>query len=195
MSLQNYDALRQAIVTWPSLDGEVDVETHAPTIISLAEAAINQDPRIRLRGHLTTAVLPGDATEYALPADCLQVDYVGCDGELFDLVAIDTLGVCEDSFAIDGKVLRFGQTVSNPTLHYYARPPDLKTAGTHWLFELAPDLYLYACLVHVATFSKEAEQEAARYKHLEEECIARLTAADAREQLADSNKPQMRVKK
>jgi hypothetical protein len=148
-----------------------------------------------LRGHLTTTVFPGDITEYALPADCLQIEYVACDDKLLDLVTMDQLATCTSGYAIDGKTIRFNPQVSNPTLRYYMRPPDLKTASTHWLLDLAPDLYLYTALVLVATFSKESDQEAARYKKLADDCVLRLLSSDWHERLADSNKMQTRIMK
>lgn len=187
MSLATYNDLKAAIVEWPDLVGEPTIQNAVGTLIALAEATINQDPRLRLAGHMTTLhVVSGTPEkEHELPDDCLQVAGVfSDDGE--PVVPTSVSGLSETSlcggfggcYAIDGLRLVFSEARETFSLRYYQRPPALETASTHWLFAKAPDLYLFGSLIQAAIFSKEFEQETSRYNSAYEACISRLTGAD-----------------
>lgn len=190
MALVTYADLVKAVVDWPDLQGEPDLEAVVPTLIALAEAAINNDSNLRLSGALTQSLI-ADGDSAVLPADCLQVSRVsdanGLSVEPVSRDALTSLGGCSgraaNRFAIDGKALLFDPPAVAYWLSYYQRPPALETAGTHWLFEQEPGLYLWGSLMQAAVFSKESEAEAQRYQGMYAACIERLASADWTERM------------
>lgn len=191
MALETYTDLLAAVTAWPDLQGEEDLEAIAPTLISLAEAAINQTPTLRLKEGLSTVVVGDEASDpvssYELPADCLQVSYVTLAEKTLIPEAISTVldkrqevgcsgyGV---TYAIDGLNLIFSEPVGVFTVRYHRKLDPLENVGSHWLFQMAPDLYLFGALSQVAIFSKEPEQEISRYASAYSACIGRLKDAD-----------------
>jgi len=170
MSLNTYQDLVDAIIKWPDLQGEVDLESVAPTLISLAEAQINNT--LKLTGMVTTLPITSatEISEYALPDDYLELDrVVGPSGESLEARPADELvtwGTTPDEpcfYAVDARRVLFVPPVESATIRYFQRLPSLESVGTHWLYQQAPDLYLFGSLVQAAIFDKEAEQETSRY--------------------------------
>ncbi len=181
----NYDELVAAVAAWPDLQGEPDLQAMIPTLIVLAEAAINNDASLRLREALTE-ISGADTTVTALPPDCLQVErVVDSEGVPLEFASTDNLAApargCSSGrvrYTIDGNRLRFEPQVGAYTLRYYQRPQALADAGTHWLIQKEPSLYLYGTLIQAAIFSKESDRETARYADAYAAAIDRLTADD-----------------
>jgi len=176
----NYQELKKAIQDFPDLSGETDLESYLPTIVELAEARINRD--VQLRGHIRSVYASGTLGEYPLPADFLDLDRVtGPNAEALEVRPADELervGTPPSGprfYAIDGPRLIFVPEISGMRMFYYQRPAPLRTAagGSNWLLDKAPDLYLYAGLCEAARFSKESEQEYARF----EQAYARIAGA------------------
>jgi len=190
----NYESLKKAIVDFPDLAGEADLEAYVPTIIELAEARINRD--VRLRGHLRSQYVSGTLSEHPLPADYLDLDRLtGPNGEALEVRPADELeriGTPPSGprfYAIDGARLIFVPEISGMRLFYYQKPPPLSSApgGTHWLLDKAPDLYLYAGLCEAARFSKESEQEYARFEQAYARIAGALIQSDAESRLPRSS--------
>lgn len=182
--MQTYAELKQALVDWPDLAGEQDIESYADTLITLGEARVNRV--LRLQGMIVQFSQSGTGIEiYDLPSDYLEMDRVqGADGESLESRPADELfryGYTGSDncpvYAIDGRRLLFSVPIDAFTIRYYALlPPISQTA--HWLFLKEPGLYLYASLIEAATFHKEAEQENARYQAAFQEIVQSLQAED-----------------
>lgn len=183
MALQTYDDLRQAIINWPDLSGETDLESHVDLLISLGEARINV--ALRLRQSLKTYTSPDESvTSAQLPSDFLEVDQVTDTGGnslvYADVDKINTLVGANDClyYSIDGDHLVFSSTVDGYLLRYYPRLEPLSQTDTNWLYRLSPGLYLYSALIDAAIFSKESEQETSRYNAAFNEAAGQLSALD-----------------
>ena len=190
----NYESLKKAIVDFPDLVGEADLEAYVQTIIELAEARINRD--VRLRGHLRSQYVSGTLSEHPLPADYLDLDRLtGPNGEALEVRPADELeriGTPPSGprfYAIDGTRLIFVPEISGMRLFYYQKPAPLRSApgGTNWLLDKAPDLYLYAGLCEAARFSKESEQEYTRFEQAYARIAGALIQSDAESRLPRSS--------
>lgn len=187
MSLTTYSDLRQALIDWPDLQGEVDLDGYADTLITLGESRINV--ALRLRRNIKTEVLLSDeVTIYELPDDFLEIDRVyDTDGVPLLYRSQDQVSFAqsqevsqpeERTYSVDGNYLTFSEPVTNIAISYYAQLPPLETADTNWLYALAPGLYLYSALIEAAVFSKESEQETARYSQQFERIASQVLALD-----------------
>jgi hypothetical protein len=189
MSLTTYSDLPQALIDWPDLQGEVDLDNYADTLITLGESRINV--ALRLRRNITSLLVDNgkdEVTSYALPDDFLEVDRVlGPDGVPLlyrsqDQVSTlqNTEGVQYDActYSIDGNFLIFSEPITTFELSYYAKLQPLESTDTNWLYALAPGLYLYSALIEAAVFSKESEQETARYSAQFERIASQVLALD-----------------
>ena len=192
MALTSYNDLRQAVIDWPDLRGEVDLESYIDTVISLAEARINRE--VRLEGHIVSLAVGGTQVDgYALPDDYTAMDRVtGPGGESLEYRPADELrrwgeapkGPC--FYSIDGRQLLFAPAVDGFNLRYFRRLGALQQSVSNWLFALAPDLYLYASLIEASRFSKESEQEFQRYEQSYQGVVQMLYQEDLQAQTPKS---------
>lgn len=172
MALDTYTDLKNAVINWPDLSGEGDIEAAADDLITLGEARIYRT--LRLRRMITTlsvADLDPAVSSYTLPSDFLEVERVkGPSAESLEYRPaneLDTWGWEPDDpalYSIEGSDLLFAPVVTGFELRYYALPLPLVTTNTNWLLTKAPGLYLYSALIDAAIFSKETDQEAGRYR-------------------------------
>ena len=187
MSLTTYSDLRQALIDWPDLQGEVDLDSYADTLITLGESRINVT--LRLRRNITSLVVAGsEVTSYQLPDDFLEVDRVlGPDGVPLLYRSQDQVSTLQNpegaqydacTYSIDGNFLIFAGPITSFELSYYAKLQPLESTDTNWLYALAPGLYLYSALIEAAVFSKESEQETARYSAQFERIASQVLALD-----------------
>ena len=181
--------LIENITAWPDLVGEEDLEAKAASMITLAEAAFQR--HLRLAEQLTTTVAYVNENIANLPADCLQVEAVldsagvplrpVAHDQAHEVMSSEAGTWCAPSvgyYAIDGRRLIVPEVTTTVTLRYYQAIPSL-SIGSNWLSTKAPDLYLYGALVQAAVFSKEAEQEHARYEAQYARILGELIMADA----------------
>lgn len=186
MALTTYADLRQALIDWPDLAGETDLESYADTLITLGEARINVS--LRLRRSLKTETVTGTGLYRSpLPEDFLEVDQVQTlEGVPLTYVTVDQLALLAQAgnlteviyYSIDGQDLVFACSTDGYVLRYYPLLPPLSTTDTNWVYRLSPGLYLYSALIDAAVFSKESEQEQARYRAMFESAAAALEELD-----------------
>jgi len=188
VSLTSYNDLRQALIDWPDLQGEVDLDSYADTLITLGESRINVTLRLR-RNIKSLVVVDGiEVTSYQLPDDFLEVDRVlGPDGVPLLYRSQDQVSTLQNpegaqydacTYSIDGNFLIFAGPITSFELSYYAKLQPLESTDTNWLYALAPGLYLYSALIEAAVFSKESEQETARYSDQFERIASQVLALD-----------------
>ncbi len=190
----DYTNLKAAIIDFPDLKGEADIQANINLIVVLAEARISRDAH--LAGSLKTQAVTSGQTSHQFPARCVEVDRITVlDGRSFgfrpanEVVSAQnaTPGCSKDCiWGIDGRTLVFSSDVGDFILHYYSREEPLSVTNTNWLIEEAPDLFLYAGLCEAARFSKESEQEYSRYEAAFNGIVTALRQQDAEASVARS---------
>ncbi len=162
--LDTYAGLQGAVLTWANR-GDAVVGDQVVNFVRLGEERIYRT--LRLSGMVTvgTLTIPAAANYVALPAGWLEfkrissaaehrIEYMPPDA-LYDLPAPGDAS----RYSIEGDRLIYGQTpAANLTLdvRYYARPDYLAITPTNWLLTQAPSLFLYAALVELAVFTRNA---------------------------------------
>ena len=186
MSLTTYQDLKDAVVAWPDLQGEADLESYADTLIALGESRINIS--LRLRRGIKSISVPTAVSYYQLPTDFLEIDrVVDGNGLPLQFLSQDQVSALANgetqlsdscaAYTTDGSNLNFIAPTAF-TLTYYAALPSLEIFDSNWLYVLAPGLYLYSALIDASIFSKESEQETARYAAEFQRIAARLMELD-----------------
>ena len=164
MSITTYAELKSAIADFLNRD---DLTSTIPTFISLGEAQIARDVRHwKQEKRVTTSV---DERYENLPNDWIEVKFISLStGAMLETVApsnmadmrarSDTPGVPK-YVRMTADQLEFYPTPSAATdisMLYYARTPALSDASpTNWLLSDAPDVLLYASLIHSAPYLAE----------------------------------------
>lgn len=138
-----------------------DYTTQIPTFITLTEARLNRvldDPEMEVRA---TATATGQFTD--LPDDFKRMIGVRTsDGILLEQVSgarvtsyDQTVTGTPRQYAIIGNSITFAPINSTTPIELvYVRRliPLTVSAPTNWLIEMAPDLYLYGCLIQASIF-------------------------------------------
>ena len=164
MSITTYAELKSAIADFLNRD---DLTSTIPTFISLGEAQIARDVRHwKQEKRVTTSV---DERYENLPNDWIELKFITLStGAMLETVApsnmadmrarSDTPGVPK-YVRMTADQLEFYPTPSAATdisMLYYARTPALSDASpTNWLLSDAPDVLLYASLIHSAPYLAE----------------------------------------
>lgn len=167
MALANYTDLKTAVASWMHRD---DLTAHLGDFVTLAEARIARDLRIRKQVTNTTLSTVAGVQYVTLPADFLEIENIGLSNttpprnlhvitpELMDEMwpAAYNSGV-PTNFTIVGDKLILGPTpdgVYTVTLDYYQRL-DLASTTTNWLMTNHPNVYLYACLIEACGLAQQ----------------------------------------
>jgi len=164
VSITTYAELKSAIADFLNRD---DLTSTIPTFISLGEAQIARDVRHwKQEKRVTTSV---DERYENLPNDWIELKFITLStGAMLETVApsnmadmrarSDTPGVPK-YVRMTADQLEFYPTPSAATdisMLYYARTPALSDASpTNWLLSDAPDVLLYASLIHSAPYLAE----------------------------------------
>lgn len=183
MALTTYADLRQALIDWPDLYGEQDMDYYSDMLITLGEARINT--RLRLKRSLKTETILGiGLTQSPLPEDFLEVDQVQTsEGDPLEYITVDQLAQVRELtekcyYSIDGQNLVFSGPVDGYIIRYYPLLAPLIDTDTNWIYKLSPGLYLYSALIDAAVFNKESEQENMRYQTMFESAAVALEELD-----------------
>jgi hypothetical protein len=178
------------IATYPELVTELeaylkrtDYTPRIPTFVALTEAKLNRlldDPEMEVRA---TATGTGQYT--SLPTDFKRMVGISVGGPYFDLEQVsgaDIIGMDQTItgspryYAIVDGSITFApiNSAANMTMLYIRRIPPLTAAApTNWLLTLAPDLYLYGCLMQANIYGWQDERVPG-FKALYEEAIEEL---------------------
>lgn len=137
-----------------------DYTTHIPRFIQLTEARLNrllEDPEMEVTSTATTS------GQYLAPPDDLGEiksirvgNYRLAQSTAADFSGFPSISGIPQYYGLFGGQIAFGPIPSNGstvTIVYVRRIPGL-TAGnpTNWLLTLAPDIYLYGCLLQAHVF-------------------------------------------
>lgn len=164
MSLSTYSDLQTSIANWLNRS---DLTGNIPDFITLAEARIARD--LRLRSQVTTATITttGGVQSAALPDGWLefenvtvvsspdiQLTYVNIQYLDSKFPNNDYTGVPR-VYSIEGSTILFGPVpdgVYAVSTLYYKRLDPLSTTPTNWLLTNHPGIYLWAALAESAPF-------------------------------------------
>lgn len=170
MALANYSDLQASVANWAH---RTDLAALLPDFVTLAEARISRDLRLRKQITTTTAVTTAAVQAVTLPADWLEFENVSVQGspeQQLTYVPIEHLDSRFPSggysgrpvfYTIEGDSLLLGpipDTEYTLNIVYYARFPSLLTASVNWLMTSHPNIYLFATLIEAMFFTQNTEQ-------------------------------------
>lgn len=162
-AIVDYASLKTAIGEWFMAR---DLSADADVFIDLAEAFFNV--RLRCRQMETIASIAASSNTYALPSDYLEykrvvekasirrpLKYISEDA--IESLYPDRASGLSNHFTIIGSTIyTFPLSTTDIELLYYAKIPALTGAATtNWLLLAHPNLYLHACLLYAAEFTKD----------------------------------------
>ncbi len=206
MALSNYTELKAAIADW--LDRS-DLTSRIPDFITLAEARVNRELRIRAMEKRATMVTNASQRYFALPGGYVQMRNIQLNTnpitpleyitpEMLDrLYGSDTSGKPKAYTLIGDEIQLAPIPDSTYTLEmaFYEKFTPLGdgtsgTVTTNWLSENAPDVILYGALIEAEPFIKNDERMPL-WLNAYKEAINKIQHADARDRHSGS---QMRVR-
>lgn len=167
MALANYADLLASVAAWLN---RTDMTAVIPDFVTLAEARISRDLRLRKQVITSTLTTVGGTRGVNLPADWLAFENVSlltspeaqltyATVEHLDVVYPNNGSNGKPSlYTIEGDQILFGPTpdgIYTVSILYFARFAALATASTNWLMTNHPSIYLYACLMHGCRYIKD----------------------------------------
>lgn len=170
MALANYSDLLASVASWMKRS---DLTANIPDFVTLLEARVARDLRVRTMLQQTTLVCVSGTRNVALPSDWLEFDSVLVEGNpnrVLNYVtnqSIDTLypenGVTSKpvAYTIVGSNMELGpvpDSAYNIPVTYYAKFPALESSSTNWLMTNHPSIYLFGTLVEASAFGFEDER-------------------------------------
>jgi hypothetical protein len=181
--ITNYDGLVAKLETWLDRD---DLDADVDTFIQLTEARLNRlldDPEMEVT---TETAASGDYT--ALPADFGSMVSISTgDGQLKQVGTVEfstfdsTSGIPRYYTIQDGSIGLYPRNSTATIRMVYRRRIPALTSGspTNWLLTLAPDVYLYGCLVQAFGWDQD-DDRVGGWKSLFDEAVAELRSDGAR---------------
>jgi len=168
MAISNYSELKTAVATWVNRS---DLTSRIPEFITMSEAAIGRDVRIRQMEKRATADI---STQYAdMPSDFLLQRNIQINGSSQDRLKFltpeqmdmyrssQTVGPPKN-YSIIGTEFQFKpipDTTYEIEIAYFARFTALSGDNdTNWLLTNQPEIYLYGALVQASPFFDDDER-------------------------------------
>ncbi|WP_421782616.1 phage adaptor protein [Kiloniella litopenaei] len=171
MDLTTYSGLRAAIADYL---GRSDLENQIPAFISLAEARLNRELRIRAMEKVSNAVTSAGEGTVAKPSDFLEARTLVLETSPQRVLELRTPQQLEESraaspgggvpayYAIIGDQIHLApipQAVTGLKLTYYGRLTPLSDNGaTNEILPNNPDVYLYGALVEAEPYLMNDER-------------------------------------
>lgn len=156
MAIIDYASLVTSIQNWTARS---DLNSVIPDFITLAEARINRD--LKVRQMLSTVGLTASGGSFDLPSDIISIVRVsisdsGYDRQLEPLPSSANLNNRQGvaiGYVVEGSVAKIvgGSGNEDVTLSYYGKIPAVSTSA-NWLITNYPDIYLYATLLESAPY-------------------------------------------
>jgi hypothetical protein len=181
-TLGSYAQLVASVSAWSH---RTDLEALLPDFVTLAEARINRDIRVRQMITKTMLTYLAGAQDAALPDDWLEFKNLTLNGspprpltyETVEQLGLRVSGGVPVAYSLEGSRLLLGPTPSSNTTVsgvYYAKFPSLLDEPTNWLMSRHPSIYLFAVMMEVMLYTQNAEQLAtytARYLNETEQLL------------------------
>lgn len=172
MALGTYTELQASILTWMQ---NASLSSLTPDLVTLAEARIARDLRLRRQISTTNLSTVADTQTVAVPSDWLETENITLMTSIPRNLGVITPEQMDARFPLDyyagepryytmiGSSIILGPTpdaVYTISLDYYAKFPALADNSTNWLLTNHPQIYLYACLHEASLYTKEHDQAA-----------------------------------
>lgn len=173
MAIGTYSELKTAIANWLN---RTDLTDRIPEFIDLAEARMKRDGRLRVGQSVIRATLSVSSQFTTLPADFVRminmeydddpvVPMVPLSPQQMDEVRAQDLSGDPKYYCVLGngsiEVLPVQSSAASCPIMYYSGPLPLSESNpTNWLFEAAPDIYLYAAKIEACLYQHEDERAA-----------------------------------
>lgn len=169
MALANYTDLLASVAAWIN---RTDLTTVIPDFVTLAEAKISRDLRLRKQVVSTILTTTAGVRGVDLPSDWLEFENVSLDGSperQLTYASVEHLDIVYPNggqndkpslYTIEGGQILFGPTPDaayNATVFYYQRFTSLSTS-TNWLMTNHPNIYLYCCLMYAFQYVGNAQR-------------------------------------
>lgn len=156
MAITDNATLIASVKNWTARS---DLDSVIPDFITLAEARINRD--LKVRQMLSTVGLTASGGSFPLPSDIVSIVRVsildgGLDRQLEPLPSAANLNARQGTaigYVVEGSVGKIvgGSGNEDVTLSYYGKIPAL-SIGPNWLITNYPDIYLYSTLLESAPY-------------------------------------------
>jgi hypothetical protein len=201
MALNTYTGLKDAIADW--LDRS-DLTSRIPDFITLAEARINRDLRIRPMEVRSTMLTAGAKRYYNLPGGYVQMRNIQLNTdpissleyitpEMIDRLYAGTSSGKPRAYTLIGDEIQLApipDAVYTVEMAFYEKftPLGDGTSGTvtnNWLTNNAPDVLLYGTLLEAEPFIKNDERISV-WLNAYREAIDKIQKADARDRHSGS---------
>ena len=202
MALDTYANLKTAIADW--LDRS-DLTDRIPDFITLAEARLNRELRVRAMEKRATMEATAGQRYFALPGGYLQMRNIQLNTnpvtpleyitpEMLDRLYGSNTSGKPKAYSLIGDEIQLApipDTDYTLEVAYYEKFTPLSTdVTTNWLTENAPDVLLYGALVEAEPFIKNDERMPL-WLNAYKEAIDKIQKADDRDRHSGS---QMRVR-
>ena len=173
MALSTYSELSASVANWAHRS---DLGALMPDFVTMAEARISRDLRLRKQIITTTLTATAGSQAVAIPADWLEFENLTVQGaglqRQLTYVPVEHMDAKYDAsfiglpgiYTIEGDNLLLAPTPDSDYpigVIYYARFPSLITDGANWLLTNHPNIYLFATLIEAMFFIQDPEQIAA----------------------------------
>lgn len=167
MSVANYTDLLASVASWVN---RTDLTSVIPDFVTLAEARIARDLRLRSQVTAATITTVAGTQSAALPTGWLEFEnltVVSSPDVQLNYVNIQHLDTkypnnsytgCPVVYSIEGQQILFGpvpDAAYSVSVLYYKRLDPLNTTPTNWLLTNHPGIYLWAALSESAPFLKD----------------------------------------
>ncbi len=165
MAIATYSDLQTSVANWLKRS---DLTSIIPDFITLAEARIARDLRLRRQVTNTTLTTVAGTQTVTLPSDFLEMENISLSNTTppaaLSVVTPEILdrkypnGYANGQpvvYAIVGNAIQFGPTPDaayTVSLDYYQRFAALSTTPTNWLLTNHPSVYLFAALAEASGY-------------------------------------------
>lgn len=165
-TLDSYAELIASVQAWSH---RTDLADLMPDLVTLAEARISRDIRVRQMVTTATLIFPRGDGSAALPNDWLEFTNLTIEEtppRSLSYETIEQIGLRFSTgtptvYSITGNRVQLGPVPNSDTTvsaMYYAKLPSLLGTPTNWLISQHPSIYLFAVLIEVMQYSQNAEQ-------------------------------------
>jgi hypothetical protein len=201
MALNTYSGLKDAVADW--LDRS-DISTRIPDFITLAEARINRDLRIRAMEVRSTMTTTAGKRYFNLPGGYLQMRNIQLNTdaikpleyvtpEMLDRLYSGSVSGVPRAYTLIGDEIQLAPVPDAAyilEMAFYEKFTELGdgTSGTvtsNWLTKNAPDVLLYGALLEAEPFIKNDERIPV-WLNAYRESIDKIQKADARDRHSGS---------
>jgi hypothetical protein len=182
MALANYSDLQTTVANYLHRS---DLTSMIPDFITLAEAKLNRELRLRAMEDTATGTV---AASISLPTGYIEMRgiSVGSGNSTWNLTYrppsdINTETGTPVNYSIKGETLYFLPygTAYSYTIDFYKKF-DALSGGVNWLITNAPDIYLYATLLEASPYIKD-DARIGTWAQLLIDSVTRLQSADKRD--------------